>query len=91
MPWAIVGQVGVPGLCVIAVLFGFLIPRWSYKEIVGLWKQRSEDYKAAWEAEKAINATNTETLKMLLVLAKRAENTQSAVLAAVPTRAGDVL
>ena len=60
------GPWGLVGLMVVAILRGWLIPRTTHLDRIGDLKQRAEDYKAAWEAERNISAERQQQVSILL-------------------------
>ncbi len=59
-PWGLIGVV------VLSILRGWLIPRPTHDLRVSDLKQRAEDFKAAWEAERVVSAERQQQIAILL-------------------------
>jgi hypothetical protein len=60
------GPWGLIGLFVLSILRGWLIPRSVHESRVADLRQRGEDFKAAWEAERNISTERQQQIAILL-------------------------
>lgn len=61
-----VGPSGLLLFVIASIVKGWLIPRSTHLERVADLRQRAEDYKAAWEAEKQVTAEGRQQIAILL-------------------------
>lgn len=64
------GPWGLIGLFVVSIMRGWLIPRAVHDARVADLRQRADDFRAAWEAERKISAERQEQVGILLGRAK---------------------
>ncbi len=60
------GPYGIIALCVVSIMRGWLIPRSVHEARVADLRQRAEDFRAAWEAERRVSDERQEQISILL-------------------------
>lgn len=60
------GPWGIIALGVVSFMRGWIVSRKVHEDRVSDLKQRAEDYKAAWEAEKRTSEENRQQVSILL-------------------------
>lgn len=81
-PWdsSTTSLAGLLGVCILSIITGLLIPRWSHKQQVSFWRQRYDDINKALEIERARNDLQQATLGKLLTYAESGDR----ILRALP-------
>lgn len=59
-------DVSLLGLVLLAIMGGWLIPRWTYRNMVALYKAQAAFYEEAWRDEKEVsNSTRAQVGQLL--------------------------
>lgn len=83
LPGEFLASWGLPGLVLLAVLFGWLIPRPTHNRELVQANRRGDEWKAAYDAQDARNDAQAAQIAELLELAR----TSNAVIQSLQTAA----